>query len=110
MVISYTGRLFMTSYKCDGHKRSFMQRYFVAFQWTLVCSDAHLVANANSFCWIGHIFGLIVGGHVADRCTFFKTFLLHQGPFCGATDYPYFGLCVTLPIGYKATVVLLLAL
>ena len=33
---------------------------------------------------------------------FFKKFLLDQGPFCGATDCPYFGLCVTLPMGFKA--------
>ena len=33
-------------------------------------------------------------------------FLLDQGPFCGATDCPYFGLHVTLPLGYKARVVL----
>ena len=38
--------------------------------------------------------------------TFLKKFLLDQGPFCGATDCSYFGLCVTLPMGFKARVVL----
>ena len=33
-------------------------------------------------------------------------FFLNQGPFCGATDCPYFGLRVTLPMGFKAGVVL----
>ena len=37
---------------------------------------------------------------------FFK-FLLDQGPFCGATDCPYFRLVMTLPMGFKARVVLL---
>ena len=32
--------------------------------------------------------------------------LLDQGQFCGATDCPYFGLRVTLPMGLKARVVL----
>ena len=36
----------------------------------------------------------------------FFYFLLDQCPFCGATDCPYFGLCVTLPVGFKAGVVL----
>ena len=38
---------------------------------------------------------------------FFKIFLLGQDPFCGVTDCPYFGLCVTLPMGFKARAVLL---
>ena len=33
---------------------------------------------------------------------------LDQGPFCGATNWPNLGLCVTLPVGFKAMVVLLL--
>ena len=33
-------------------------------------------------------------------------YLLDQGSLCGATDCPYFGLCVTLPMGFKARVVL----
>ena len=32
----------------------------------------------------------------------FYIFLLDQGPFCGATDYPYFG----NPVGFKDRVVL----
>ena len=32
-----------------------------------------------------------------SRQCFFFEFLLDQGPFCGATDHPYFGLHVTLP-------------
>ena len=39
-----------------------------------------------------------------------KTYLLDQGPFCGATDYSYFGLRVPLPMGFKARVVLSTAL
>ena len=34
----------------------------------------------------------------------FELFLLDQGTFCGATDYPYFGLRVTLPMDFKARV------
>ena len=37
---------------------------------------------------------------------FFFFFLLDQGPFRGATDCPYYGLCVTLPMGFKVRVVL----
>ena len=36
----------------------------------------------------------------------FLNFLLDQGPFCEATDSPYFVLRVTLPMGFKARVVL----
>ena len=36
----------------------------------------------------------------------FFLFLLDQGPFLGATDYPFFGLRVTLSMGFKARVVL----
>ena len=41
---------------------------------------------------------------------FFKKILMDQGPFCGAIDFPYFGLRVILPMGFKARVVLSLAL
>ena len=37
---------------------------------------------------------------------FFVNFLLDKGPFCGPTDYPYFGLCVTIHMGFKARMVL----
>ena len=37
---------------------------------------------------------------------FFSKFLLDQGPFCGVTDCFYFGLRVTLLVGFKARVVL----
>ena len=37
-------------------------------------------------------------------------FLVGQRSICGATDGPYFGLCVTVPMGFKARVVLLTAL
>ena len=37
---------------------------------------------------------------------FFLNVLLNQSPFCGAIDCPYFGLRVTLPMGFKARVVL----
>ena len=40
-------------------------------------------------------------------CLGLFSFLLDQGPFCRATDCPCFGLCVTLPMGFKARVVLL---
>ena len=32
-------------------------------------------------------------------------FLLDQYPFCGATDCPCYGNCVTLPMGFKARMV-----
>ena len=31
-------------------------------------------------------------------------FLMDQAPFCGATDYPCFGLRVTVPMGFKSRV------
>ena len=37
---------------------------------------------------------------------FFLNFYLDQGLFCGTTDCPYFGLLMTLPMGFKARVVL----
>ena len=36
----------------------------------------------------------------------FQIFVVQQGPFCGATDCPYFGLHVTRPTSFKARVVL----
>ena len=36
--------------------------------------------------------------------------LLDEGPFCGPTDCPYFGLNGTVPMGFKSRVVLLPAL
>ena len=39
----------------------------------------------------------------------FFNFLLDQGTFCGATDWSYLGLHVTLLMGFKARVVLFLA-
>ena len=36
---------------------------------------------------------------------FILFFLLNQGPFCQDTDCSYFGLRVTLPMGFKARVV-----
>ena len=38
---------------------------------------------------------------------FLNSVLLDQGPFSGTTDCPYFELHVTLPMGFKARVVLL---
>ena len=34
-------------------------------------------------------------------------FLVREGPFCRTTDCTYFGLYMTLPMGFKARVVLL---
>ena len=49
--------------------------------------------------------------HTCINCTygvnfyFLKiSFLLGQGSFCGATDCPYFGLSLILPMGFKARV------
>ena len=36
----------------------------------------------------------------------FLNFLLDQGPFFGANDCPWFGIHATLPMGFKARVVL----
>ena len=33
-------------------------------------------------------------------------FLLDQDPFCGAIDCPYFGLSVSLSMGFNATMIL----
>ena len=35
-----------------------------------------------------------------------KESTIHQGPFCGAAHCPYFGLCMTLPMSFKAGIVL----
>ena len=45
-------------------------------------------------------------GQIIFSMNFFENFL-GQGPFCRATDCPYFGLHVTFPMGFKARVVLL---
>ena len=50
--------------------------------------------------------GRVGESDMTPQGNFFEMFLLDQGPFCGATDCPCFGLCVTLPMGFKSRVVL----
>ena len=48
---------------------------------------------------------LLISRQLLVEASFFKIFAV-PGPFCGATDCPYFGLHVTLPMGFKVRVVL----
>ena len=59
------------------HTREVIRNFFISFQWNLVCSKSHLVANASSAYWVGVVLGLLVGGHLADRYIFIVS-MQHQ--------------------------------
>ena len=39
--------------------------------------------------------------HFRNQNLFILIFLLNKGPFCGVTDCPYFGLCVSIHVGFS---------
>ena len=96
-------------------------QFFTSFLQTLFCQGTNIFIchvflisvsslSAYNIWWqsTSQVKGINATGQFAKYFyNYFSNFLLDQGPFCGATDYPHFWLCVTVPMGFNAWVVLL---
>ena len=57
-------------------------------QWGVTAHDSHSLGQIERLTF----YRQVGAGPSTEGCSFFNNVLMDQGPFCGATDYPYFGL------------------